>query len=60
LFQEYDVKGCSDGTCGGQRYFTCKGGRALFVPAKKCKPDGRFVCTSPEKKNLNPDDAPPG
>ncbi|TNN52518.1 Ubiquitin carboxyl-terminal hydrolase CYLD [Liparis tanakae] len=56
---EYDVKGCSDGIYGGQRYFTCKGSRALFVPAKKCKPDGRFVCTAPEKKNLNPDDAPP-
>ncbi|XP_034389635.1 ubiquitin carboxyl-terminal hydrolase CYLD [Cyclopterus lumpus] len=56
---DYDVNGCSDGRHGGRRYFTCKGGRALFVPVKKCHPDGRFVCTSPGKKSLDPVDTLP-
>lgn len=40
--QDYDVRGCSDGTYGDQRYFSCKGNRALFVPSSKCSPDSRL------------------
>ncbi|XP_061730841.1 ubiquitin carboxyl-terminal hydrolase CYLD isoform X2 [Nerophis ophidion] len=43
---DYDVKGCSDGTYGGQRLFTCKISRALFLPVTKCNPDSRFDCFS--------------
>ncbi|XP_030274471.1 ubiquitin carboxyl-terminal hydrolase CYLD [Sparus aurata] len=43
---EYDVNGCSDGKYGGQRYFTCKGARALFVPVTKCSPDSRFFSST--------------
>ncbi|KAG7275983.1 hypothetical protein CRUP_028540 [Coryphaenoides rupestris] len=39
---DYDVRNCSDGVYGGQRYFTCPVGRALFVPLAKCNPDQRF------------------
>ncbi|XP_033823243.1 ubiquitin carboxyl-terminal hydrolase CYLD [Periophthalmus magnuspinnatus] len=39
---DYDVKGCSDGTYGGKRFFTCSGNKALFIPKKKCCPDRRF------------------
>ncbi|KAJ8259171.1 hypothetical protein COCON_G00181830 [Conger conger] len=39
---DYEVSGCTDGTFGGQRYFNCKGNRALFVPLSTCRPDGRF------------------
>lgn len=42
--QDYEINGCSDGTCGGQRYFSCVGNRALFVPANKCSPDSRLGC----------------
>lgn len=56
---DYEVNGCSDGKHRGQRYFTCKMGRALFVPVTKCSPDGRFVCSSTGTENLNPADAPP-
>ncbi|XP_054641812.1 ubiquitin carboxyl-terminal hydrolase CYLD isoform X3 [Dunckerocampus dactyliophorus] len=43
---DYDVNGCSDGIYGGQRLFTCKKSRALFVPVTKCSPDSRFACSS--------------
>uniref|UniRef100_A0A3Q4N9L6 ubiquitinyl hydrolase 1 n=1 Tax=Neolamprologus brichardi TaxID=32507 RepID=A0A3Q4N9L6_NEOBR len=43
---DYDVKGCSDGMYGGQRFFTCKEKRALFVPITKCSPDGRFLTSA--------------
>ncbi|XP_051932734.1 ubiquitin carboxyl-terminal hydrolase CYLD [Hippocampus zosterae] len=43
---DYDVNGCSDGTYAGQRLFSCKRSRALFVPVTKCSPDSRFVCSS--------------
>ncbi|XP_061779860.2 ubiquitin carboxyl-terminal hydrolase CYLD [Nerophis lumbriciformis] len=43
---DYDVKGCSDGTYVGQRLFTCKKSRALFLPVTKCSPDSRFGCFS--------------
>ncbi|KAK7907467.1 hypothetical protein WMY93_016079 [Mugilogobius chulae] len=39
---DYDVKGCSDGTYGGKRFFTCNGNKALFIPKTKCHPDSRF------------------
>ncbi|XP_068171634.1 ubiquitin carboxyl-terminal hydrolase CYLD isoform X2 [Antennarius striatus] len=48
---DFDVRNCSNGTYGGQRYFTCKGSRALFVPITKCSPDSRFVWNSAEKGN---------
>lgn len=39
---DYDIKGCSDGTYGGKRFFTCSGNKALFIPLTKCRPDRRF------------------
>uniref|UniRef100_A0A8C6UVT0 ubiquitinyl hydrolase 1 n=1 Tax=Neogobius melanostomus TaxID=47308 RepID=A0A8C6UVT0_9GOBI len=39
---DYDIKGCSDGTYGGKRFFTCSGNKALFIPKTKCHPDSRF------------------
>ena len=59
LFQEYDVNGCSDGKYGGQRYFTCKGARALFVPVMKCSPDSRFF-SSTGKETSKSTEMPPG
>nr|XP_020448935.1 ubiquitin carboxyl-terminal hydrolase CYLD-like [Monopterus albus] len=68
---DYEVNGCSDGTYRNQRYFTCKGNMALFVPVTKCSPDRRFFCSSgtgtskPSKTPPVPpfedsgDDAPP-
>ncbi|CAB1353516.1 unnamed protein product [Coregonus sp. 'balchen'] len=50
---DYEVNNCSDGMYGGQRYFTCKGGRALFVPLTKCSPDGRFLFTPLEETDEN-------
>lgn len=60
LFQDYDVNGCSDGKYGSQRYFTCKGNRALFVPITKCSPDSRFVCSSRGRDTPKPTATPPG
>lgn len=42
--QDYDISGCSDGTYGEQRYFSCEGNRALFLPSSKCSPDSRLGC----------------
>lgn len=56
---DYEVNGCSDGIYGGQRYFTCKGSRALFVPITKCSPDGRFVYSSTGTNTSKPADIPP-
>ncbi|XP_034440581.1 ubiquitin carboxyl-terminal hydrolase CYLD [Hippoglossus hippoglossus] len=56
---DYEVNGCSDGIYGGQRYFTCKGGRALFVPVTKCSPDGRFVYSSTGSGTSKPTEIPP-
>ncbi|XP_036387759.1 ubiquitin carboxyl-terminal hydrolase CYLD [Megalops cyprinoides] len=69
---DYEMSGCSDGKLGAQQYFTCKGNRALFVPLKTCRPDGRFqsltaVEEAPKYHELFPDtpleegveDAPP-
>ncbi|KAM8867989.1 ubiquitin carboxyl-terminal hydrolase CYLD [Synchiropus picturatus] len=57
---DYEVNGCSDGKYGGQRYFTCKGNRGLFVPISKCSPDSRFsrsssVTETPEAYTPPPD-----
>lgn len=56
---DYEVNGCSDGKYGGQRYFTCKGNRALFVPVTKCSPDSRFLCNSTGMETPKPNDTPP-
>ncbi|KAM4588049.1 ubiquitin carboxyl-terminal hydrolase CYLD [Odontesthes bonariensis] len=56
---DYEVNGCSDGMYGGQRYFTCKGNRALFVPITKCSPDSRFVFSSAERETLKTSRIPP-
>ncbi|XP_019734889.1 ubiquitin carboxyl-terminal hydrolase CYLD [Hippocampus comes] len=56
---DYDVNGCSDGTYGGQRLFTCKRSRALFVPVTKCSPDSRFVCSSSASDTSSQVDIPP-
>ncbi|XP_041946493.1 ubiquitin carboxyl-terminal hydrolase CYLD isoform X2 [Alosa sapidissima] len=42
-----EVGTCTDGTFHGQRYFTCQGNRAAFVPLEMCVPDGRFHSPSP-------------
>ncbi|KAM9860013.1 ubiquitin carboxyl-terminal hydrolase CYLD isoform 2-T2 [Aulostomus maculatus] len=55
---DYEVNGCSDGVYGGQRYFSCKGSRALFVPVTKCSPDSRF-CSSSGRETPKPPEIPP-
>ncbi|XP_029908429.1 ubiquitin carboxyl-terminal hydrolase CYLD [Myripristis murdjan] len=55
---DYEVNSCSDGTCGGQRYFSCKQSRALFVPVSKCSPDSRFLCSSSGNETLKPTKPP--
>lgn len=35
--------GYTDGTFGGERYFTCAPNRALFIPLHRCKLDSRFA-----------------
>uniref|UniRef100_A0A8D3ARN5 ubiquitinyl hydrolase 1 n=1 Tax=Scophthalmus maximus TaxID=52904 RepID=A0A8D3ARN5_SCOMX len=56
---DYEVNGCSDGKYGSQRYFTCKGSRALFVPVTKCSPDSRFVYSSTGRETPRPTETPP-
>nr|XP_019942059.1 PREDICTED: ubiquitin carboxyl-terminal hydrolase CYLD-like [Paralichthys olivaceus] len=56
---DYEVNGCSDGKYGSQRYFTCKGSRALFVPVTKCSPDSRFVYSSTGSWTPKPNEIPP-
>ncbi|CAJ1051335.1 ubiquitin carboxyl-terminal hydrolase CYLD [Xyrichtys novacula] len=56
---DYEVNGCSDGKYESQRYFTCKGNRALFVPITKCSPDSRFVHSSSGKETPKPAEIPP-
>uniref|UniRef100_UPI0037E91334 ubiquitin carboxyl-terminal hydrolase CYLD n=1 Tax=Semicossyphus pulcher TaxID=241346 RepID=UPI0037E91334 len=56
---DYEVNGCSDGKYGSQRYFTCKGSRALFVPITKCSPDSRFFHSSTERVTLKPTETTP-
>ncbi|XP_051271874.1 ubiquitin carboxyl-terminal hydrolase CYLD isoform X1 [Dicentrarchus labrax] len=55
---DYEVNGCSDGKYRSQRYFTCKGNRALFVPVTKCSPDSRFVCSSTGRETTKPTETP--
>ncbi|XP_026161703.1 ubiquitin carboxyl-terminal hydrolase CYLD [Mastacembelus armatus] len=50
---DYEVNCCSDGTYENQRYFTCQGNMALFVPVTKCSPDSRLFCSSPVRKTPN-------
>ncbi|XP_057703099.1 ubiquitin carboxyl-terminal hydrolase CYLD [Corythoichthys intestinalis] len=56
---DFDVNGCSDGTYGGQRLFTCKKSRALFVPVTKCSPDSRFVCSTNGNDTISQAEIPP-
>ncbi|XP_059926056.1 ubiquitin carboxyl-terminal hydrolase CYLD [Gadus macrocephalus] len=56
---DYDLKGCSDGIRGGQRYFTCPTGRALFIAMTMCSPDQRFHGSFDRKKTLKSVDIPP-
>lgn len=56
---DFEVKGCSDGVYKGLRYFTCKESCALFVPFTKCKPDSRFVCSTPVKETFKTKEPPP-
>ncbi|CAL8339650.1 unnamed protein product [Lota lota] len=56
---DYDVRNCSDGICGGQRYFTCQMGRALFVPIAMCSPDQRFHGSFTRNKTHKIVDIPP-
>ncbi|XP_072308063.1 ubiquitin carboxyl-terminal hydrolase CYLD [Eucyclogobius newberryi] len=57
---DYDIKGCSDGTYGGKRFFICTGNKALFIPKTKCHADSRFdssvdsVGSSKEKTQVPP------
>ncbi|XP_028854767.1 ubiquitin carboxyl-terminal hydrolase CYLD [Denticeps clupeoides] len=56
-----ETNGCTDGTIGTQRFFTCKGKRALFVPLGLCMPDSRFHSPSPTEETpeiLGPDSVP--
>ncbi|KAJ8259975.1 hypothetical protein GJAV_G00175620, partial [Gymnothorax javanicus] len=57
---DYEVSGCTDGTYGGQRYFTCEGNRAFFVSLGACRPDGRFQSlpteeVAPPNSELSPE-----
>nr|XP_015220280.1 PREDICTED: ubiquitin carboxyl-terminal hydrolase CYLD-like isoform X3 [Lepisosteus oculatus] len=49
---DYEMKGCSDGRFGAQRYFTCNGNKAMFVILKNCFPDSRFLPLPPYKETL--------
>lgn len=55
---DYEVNGCSDGKYGNQRYFTCTGNRALFVPVTKCSPDSRFLYSSTGQETPKPTETP--
>ncbi|XP_018594557.2 ubiquitin carboxyl-terminal hydrolase CYLD [Scleropages formosus] len=58
---DYEVGGCTDGTFGSRRYFTCGGNRAVFVPLGSCRPDSRFqslpslVAEIPQHEESSPD-----
>ncbi|XP_071371714.1 ubiquitin carboxyl-terminal hydrolase CYLD isoform X2 [Centroberyx affinis] len=56
---DYEVNGCSDGSYGGQRYFSCKASMALFVPVTMCSPDSRFHRSSTGKETPKPTERPP-
>ncbi|CAL8337332.1 unnamed protein product [Merluccius merluccius] len=56
---DYDLRNCSNGLYGGQRYFTCQVGRALFVPMANCIPDQRFHGSLTRRKTRKIVDLPP-
>ncbi|KAF3689501.1 Ubiquitin carboxyl-terminal hydrolase CYLD [Channa argus] len=56
---DYELSGCSDGTYGNQRYFTCDGNMALFIPITKCSLDSRLVYSSAGKEVPKPPETPP-
>jgi ubiquitin thioesterase CYLD len=39
---EEECAGCSDGTAGGIRYFSCGPRKSYFVPLHECRKDSRF------------------
>ena len=43
MLQEDEQSACSDGTFGGQRYFTCPEGKGFFTLLKYCRQDSRFL-----------------
>ena len=47
MLQEDEEASRSDGTFGGERYFTCPKGRAFFTLLAHCKQDARFAPNSP-------------
>lgn len=54
------MSGCTNGKYGSQRYFTCKGNRALFVPVTKCSPDSRFISSTTGSETAKATPTPPG
>ena len=46
MLQEDEQYACSDGTFGGERYFTCPEGRGFFTLLKHCRQDARFTRNS--------------
>uniref|UniRef100_A0A8C6S2L8 ubiquitinyl hydrolase 1 n=1 Tax=Neogobius melanostomus TaxID=47308 RepID=A0A8C6S2L8_9GOBI len=48
-----DQRGVSDGTFKGQRFFKCPDKHALFVKLSSCRPDSRFIKTSPNHNAPN-------
>ncbi|KAL2091319.1 hypothetical protein ACEWY4_013582 [Coilia grayii] len=49
---DIEVGTCTDGTFLGQRCFTCRGNRAVFVPLEMCVPDARFHAPSPSPTDM--------
>jgi len=45
--KEEEQSACSDGTFGGERYFTCPGGRGFFTLLEHCRQDSRFASNTP-------------
>ena len=46
MLQEDEQDACSDGTFGGERYFTSPGGRGFFTLLTHCRQDARFTPNS--------------
>lgn len=45
--KEEEQSACSDGTFGGERYFTCPAGRGFFTLLEHCRQDSRFAPNTP-------------
>jgi len=45
--KEDEQSPCSDGTFGGERYFTCPAGRGFFTLLEHCRQDSRFAPNTP-------------